>query len=553
MARSFIAASSQYIQVNSAPSINLGSVDFTVLAWVRFPTEPPDNSMIVGKRAGGFDGDEGWELKINNGGDPSVRWDVETDTTGRQRAEATIGALTDGNWHLLAGDRDTDLRLRLWFDGAVVNTKAATTTGSVNTTTPMVVGAAYDTPTPTSYLTGEIGPVFICDRILSDGEHAWLAKRFSGLFLRPTPRFLLQLISRAAANEPDIGGGLLGALGNGPEIVDNPRLIYPADPYVGQDLWYERATATIAGQSSLTAIQTRGRTANAVIAGQSALTASVSVRVPIAATIAAQSTISADIMPDAAARAAITAQSTVSAAANIRASVGTIPIAGRLTISPLLSAKVPVAATVAAQSSVTSIASPRAGVAATIAGQSAIVATGDRIRTISAALAGQSSLTATATIEARLQAQISGQSSLSALLAATVPASVTFDGQSAIAVLLSAEVPCATTLNGQSAVAATVTRARPAESTIAAQSALAAALAARLPLTAAIAGQSALSVDLSARAGVVATIVGQSAMPVRPTYLGEPITTQVGGSIEALDFSTGKIINTSDESTGRVL
>jgi hypothetical protein len=102
-------------------------------------------------------------------------------------------------------------------------------------------------------------------------------------------------------------------------------------------------------------------------------------------------------------------------------------------------------------------------------------------------------------------------------------------------------------------VAATVTRARPAESTIAAQSALAAALAARLPLTAAIAGQSALNVDLSARVGVVATIIGQSAMPVRPTYLGEPITTQVGGSIEALDFSTGKIINTSDESTGRVL
>jgi hypothetical protein len=540
VARSFSAILSQSITVPSAASINFGTSDFTVMAWVRFPEEPPNGAMVVGKRAGGFDGDEGWELKINDGGNESYRWDVETDVTGRQRAEGTLTGINDGNWHLIGGDHTdgTPAQLQLWYDGAVAGTKVANTPGTVNTATPLVIGAAYNTPY-TNFLTGEIGPVFAFNRVLTLAEHQMLAAGFSPRFLRPLPVFLLELISRASP-EPDIAGGLYGTLANDPDAVFNPRMVLPRSPSVGQDLWYEFANATIAGQSSVAATVTRGRTAQTTIVGQSSVTAVASAVVPISAAIAGQSSLTADINPDAPLEAQVSGQSGVTATVNITAAVGANP-RGQSNIVAVATATVPVAATIAGQSSISADINPAASVDATVAGQSAMTATAKRGRTISATVGGQSTVSAAVTISAGASAQISAQSGLSAFLSATVPISSTAAAAGGIVADPTALVPAAATIAGASGVIATVTRAQSVDTTITATSALVVDARALVPVATTIAGTSGLSVAASADVSASATITGQSDLSARLTFPGVKRTTSVGGLARWLITVGGRI------------
>jgi hypothetical protein len=511
------------------------------MAWVRYLEEPPNAAMIVGKRAGGFDGDEGWELKINDGGGETYRWDVETDVTGRQRAEGTLTGINDGNWHLIGGDHTdgTPSQLQLWYDGAVAATKVANTPGTVNTATPLVIGAAYNTPY-TNFLTGEIGPVFAFNRILTLAEHQMLASGFSPRFLRPLPAFLLELISRASP-EPDIVGGLYGTLDNAPDAVFNPRMVLPRPPDVGQDLWYEFANATIAGQSSLAATMTRGRTAQATIVGQSSVTAIDTVLVPVAATIAGQSSLTADISPDAPLKATVAGQSALTANIAVNVGVSTFDLHAQSNLTASLSANVPVAATIAGQSNVTAEATPAVPVDATIAGQSALTVAAKRGRTISATVGGQSTVSAAATIEAGASATIAGQSGLSAFLSATVPITTTVAASGGIVADASALVPVTTTIAGASGVTATVTRGRTVDTTIAAQSALVVETRALVPVSTTITGKSNTVAAASADVSVSATIAAQSDISARLFLPGDKRTTSVGGLARWLFTVGGRI------------
>ena len=561
MARSFVAGSSQSIAFPSATATNVGSGDFTVLAWVRFPVVPANNSMIVGKRAGGFDGDEGWELKIENGSNGGVRFDAQTNTSGRQRAEADLAGLTNGNWHLVGGDHTENppAGLRLWYDGVIANTNSATTIGSHNTATPLVLAAAFNTPN-TNYLTGHLGWVAIWKRILTQSEHTALAKGFSPRFFRPLPSFLAELTSRASP-EKDIRAGLSGTLQNAPTVVSNPHRIYPRSPEASQDLWYELANATIDGQSTLVVTQTRGRTvastssgqsavaatitrgrtAAVTVAGQSAFAASLSELVPVDAIVAAQSSLTANINPEAPLRANIAAQSTVTATANINAGVGTVPIEGQSSISASLSANVPVDATVGGQSAVVARMSATAPVNGTIAGQSALTVTGDRIRTASTTLAGQSALSGSVTVTAGLDAQVAAQSSLAGSLSATVPVTAIAAGISDIVADASALTPVSTAIAGQGALTAASTKAQAASATIAAQSSLVVDTRAFAPLETTIAAQSALIAAPVAIVSASTAIAGQSDILARPTYPGVPKTTRVGGIARWLLTVGGRI------------
>lgn len=538
MARSFAATSSQSIDVASAASINFGSSDFTVLAWVRFPTAPANDSIIIGKRLNGFDGDAGWELKTNNGAAGSYRFDVETDITGRERAEATLTGINDGNWHLIGVARDTDTNLRIWYDGAIAFTEAKTTAGSVNTTTPLVVAAAYNTPN-TNFLTGQIGPVCAFNRLLTLTEHQMLAAGFSPRFLRPLPVFLLELISRGSP-EPDIVGGLAGTLQNAPGVVVNPRMILPRAADIGQDLWYEFANATIVGQSALTATPTRGRTASAAITGQSALTADIMADSMVTATVAGQSALTADISANVAPKSTIAGQSAIVASVNIDAAVGA-EVEAQASVQATLSADVPVIATIAGQSALTAAATAAAPIDASIAGQSALTVTGDRIRTLSTTLAGQSALTAATTITAGVVAQIEAQSTVTAATSATAPALATIQGQSDVAATLTADVPVFATCTGASGVTATVTRAQPAQATVAGQSTITADIAPRAPVETTIVGQSSIVATLSATVPLQAGIDAESDLTVRPTYPGTKKTITVGGVARWLATVGGRI------------
>lgn len=529
MARSLIATSSQSIIVPSAVPVNLGTGDFTVMAWVRFPVAPPDASMIVGKRAGGFDGDDGWELKFNSGTNETVRWDVDPSGGGRQRAEATLTGITNGNWHLVGGDHTEGIpaQLLLWFDGAIAATKAASTPGTVDTITPMVIGAAYNTPN-TNYITGEIGSVFLFKRLLTLAEHQALAAGFSPRFLNPSPEFLLELSSRSSP-EPDIAGGLFGTLENAPTVVPGPRLTYPRSADIGQDLWFEYCSATIDGQSDLAATITRGRTADATIDGQSFLSVVSDVDVPISATIPAQSTVSADLSADAAASCVVYGQSSLTASINIDALERAICRA-RSTVTASLSADVPVATAVAAQSATAADLSADVPVSASSAGQSTLTVTGDRIRTISAVSAGQSATAAAVTITASASVLLEGQSGASAFLSATVPVIATAPSSADIVADTTSTVPVSATSTALSAISGTITRGRAGAGAIPAQSNLSVFASSEVPLSAVADGLTALSAALSADVPLAATSAATSELTARLVTPGAKRTITTGGS-----------------------
>lgn len=509
MARSFTEASSQSIRVPSASSIQMGSDDFTVLAWVRFPTIPSNDRIIVSKREG-WDSNEGWELKIENAGDRGIRWDVQTDTTGRERAEVDIPTLMNGNWHLLGADRDTDSQLRIWYDGAVVQTEVKTTGGSVNTPSPLMIAAAYKDPTTNErFLNGEIGPVFVCRRLLSLAEHQTLAAGFSPRFLRPSPCFLMELISRASP-EPDIGqGGLFGTLQNAPPVVTNPRLVFPSFATVGWSDFPELVSTTIAAQSSFEAIINVDAAATVTIPGQGGVTVDISANVAPEAQIAAQSALTANVVAD--------------------VGIGVLPIAGQSDVAALLSADVPVATSIVGQSAVVADVSPAVPVSAQIDGQSTVTAVAERGRTVSVSIGAQSTVTADTAIDAGLAVQIDAQSALSAFLSATVPVNALAGAQSGIVADASALVPCSVSIAGISNVLATVVRGRDAAVTIPGQSSVVCDTRALVPVSANVTGQSSLSANVAVDASLIASIDGQSAIRALVSYPGVRKTITTGG------------------------
>jgi hypothetical protein len=485
--------------------------------------------MIVGKRAGGFDGDEGWELKFQNAGDGTIRWDHETDATGRQRVEVDLPTIIDGNWHLIGGDHTDTLpgALNVWYDGAVAASRTINTPGTVDTATPLTIGAAYNTPN-TNHLTGEIGPVFLFKGLLTLAEHQQMAAGFSPRFLRPLPDFLMELISRGSP-EIDITGGLLGTLQNAPAVVANPRLVFPRSGEPGQDTWFEYLEATIAGQSALSATATRGRFVQASIAGQSALTADASAAVSVIATVAGQSSVTADISPEAPLKATVAAQSALTANISVDVGVATFNLKGQSGVTATLSANVPVAASITGSSAVAANVSPRVPVSAQIDGQSALTAVAKRGRTISASVGGASTLTTDTVITAGAAAQLDGQSGMSAFLSATVPLAALTGATSEIVAGASVLTPIATSIAAASNVSATLTRGRKVAATLAGQSTLVVDTRALVPVAASITGQSTLSAATVAIVRPTATIAGLSAIRARPTYPGTRKTITTGG------------------------
>lgn len=522
MARAFTAASSQYISVASAAPLNFGTGEFTIAFWCRFPVAPPSNSVMVHKRTGGFDGGTGWEFVVTNGGTGAVRWDVQGGAV-QLRATATIGTLFDGAWHHIALDHvdsNPDM-VRIWFDGTMVGSTSGNLTQTVSTATPMAIGAAYNTPT-TNFINGEFAELALYKRLVTDDERAQLVDRFGPTTLRGLPSAYFPLIGRASP-EIDPIGGTLGTLNNAPPAAAHAPIIIEEPPQVGQDTWFESISATIAGQS--------------------VVSASLSADIPLSATITGQSTITADIAPDAAISATITGQSSVVANAtldkHLRARVD-----ARSGVSARATYDAAASATVAAQGSVAANASSDVPISATIAGQSGITANGSRSRGLSAQIDGQSALTASAIADHGLTATIWGQSALAALLAADVPTSAVIVGQGALAATLSADASVSAIISGQSAIAATIVRSRAGSATIAALSTIVADTHAEVPadllklpsietgVSSAIKAQSDITANLTGERSLSATIAAQSGIDAELRKKGEAVTHEPGARIK---------------------
>lgn len=165
----FVAANTERIQWEGGEG---RYANLTALAWVTWDS-PDVFSAIVGNLSGFGSGDGGWSLRTEDvAGELSA--DVHA-TSGR--AQATGGAIDDGNWHLV-GLRWDGADLDLLIDGSVASTDSSQSgDADYGTVDDLVIGRRADSG---NYWDGKTGHVMIFNTAISDSFHSDLYDTATG-------------------------------------------------------------------------------------------------------------------------------------------------------------------------------------------------------------------------------------------------------------------------------------------------------------------------------------------------------------------------------------
>lgn len=267
MARIFSNATNQKLVV-AAPlpsSLLIGTGNFTIVAWIRRPVVVDNNDeCIVGNR--NWDGGTGWELKLKDATDGSVRFDVQSAITGRVRAEAIVPNFNDGNWHMLVGRRNTAVQVELWGDNSPLSINTSATTGTLDNGLPFTISGSPD-KTDRAF-DGWIAEVSLFKGLLSTDEMTEIYKRFSAEFRQPSAYF--PLVGRFSP-EIDVYGGNSASLVNAPTTGEHPRIIRFDEveaPFGGEEQLVE---GSVDGDSDLTAFLAADNPVSGIIDAQSLL------------------------------------------------------------------------------------------------------------------------------------------------------------------------------------------------------------------------------------------------------------------------------------------
>jgi len=128
-----------WVEVPSSDSLNPGTGDFTVSAWVSADTTPGSGQSyeVVRKGLSGTDGGE-FDLQIGNHGYARC---IAKDSSGDlESVRGPAIKVTDGHWHFLACTR-TDSTWAVTVDGTTVSTNADL--GSIGNTKSLAIGSRY--------------------------------------------------------------------------------------------------------------------------------------------------------------------------------------------------------------------------------------------------------------------------------------------------------------------------------------------------------------------------------------------------------------------------
>jgi sialidase-1 len=155
--------STNWINMGSIAPADAGTTgSVTVVVWFK-TSATSDQSLIDCKDIGSNDG--GYTLEVRSSG-----IEVRIGNGSTQTAVIGSGTYDNGQWHMAVGviDRAAGL-LRIYADGAQINTMAFTTSWNLSCTQPFILGGYAGT---TANFTGLINDVRIYNRALSAGQIA---------------------------------------------------------------------------------------------------------------------------------------------------------------------------------------------------------------------------------------------------------------------------------------------------------------------------------------------------------------------------------------------
>ncbi len=171
----FVAASSDYVGVPDATSLQFGSGDFTILVRANASTDLTDTDLIRKGSTNTADPDSWWKLEWGSGVTNQVQWEVRVAGTAKQ---ATYTKAPDGNWHDFWGTRDTTGNVvEMFIDGSQV-TSIAGISGSVNPTTSTNTGIGSKDTYDDDHFDGYLDEVRISNTLRSDD---WIAAQRDSL------------------------------------------------------------------------------------------------------------------------------------------------------------------------------------------------------------------------------------------------------------------------------------------------------------------------------------------------------------------------------------
>lgn len=516
MARHFENIADRKINAGNLAAANFGAGNFTVALWCRFlETTDVNDTVFVSKRL--WDGGTGWELKLDDFGAERIRWDYDTDLSGRQRAEGVCLGLTDGAWHLLVAEVDrVGGSMRFWFDGTLIDTQLFAVNGTVSNTVPLMIGGASNKTDKSLHAT--LAEVAGWNRLLNADEQAALLDLFSPRFF--VPSFHFELIGNESP-EPDFWGGGLGTLINAPEYRVHPPIIRPSPsfqlPAVGQP-------RPLAGS----------------IDGKGDFAPNLGVDYLIYATIDGVATWTANISNNYRVEGAIDGEGDLDGFLSAAADLGGV-IRGKGDLAGRLSKNYAVRGSIDGLSIVAGDLTTTVDIAGAIAGQSSI--SGKLAEDLHGQIDGQSTLAGFLSAAADLGGHIGGYSTISGGLTVHWATKGVIPGDSEVAGLLGTIVPIEGAIAGQSDLAGILDRQPTLAGVIDGASAISGDLSPVVPLAGLIAAQSTLSADLDVLLGLLGSVDGVSSLRGRLRLPGEVLTTSVGGFIIAKTSVGGFIVS----------
>src|SRR3990167_536919 len=224
MARSFVAASSQYLsRAGDDADLSAGDIDFTIACWVRFDSLSAARVWLSKNLTAG--NQKGYQLYYALATD-RLRFQVSNDGAADVTLDADVfGAPAIDTWYFVVAWHDaTANTLNIQVNNGTPDS-VAHTTGVFDNTAPFMLGQNGN---GAGYHDGRVAEVGFWKRILTSDERALLAKGGSPLALPGSRLAYWPLIGRFSPEIDVVGGFDLTV--TGATASPHPRIFYPVRP-----------------------------------------------------------------------------------------------------------------------------------------------------------------------------------------------------------------------------------------------------------------------------------------------------------------------------------
>ena len=216
MARTFVAASSQYVSDGLSP---VSDAPVTVACWIKAASTQSFPSILGLGNSGGVT-----YYMLGAGASNNILQAWQQGTITSDVANATA-AFTNGVWSHACGVFASNSDRRVYLNGG----NKGTNTTACGTVTPdrFSVGALLRN-IASGYFDGAIAEVGVWNIALTDADVASLALGLSPLLVRPDALKRYVPLLAGLSPEPDLMAGRTLTLSGTPTLTSHPRIIYAA-------------------------------------------------------------------------------------------------------------------------------------------------------------------------------------------------------------------------------------------------------------------------------------------------------------------------------------